>query len=221
MCQPSFTPGGLPHEKVLFCRSAPSTFPVTWSTLKGPVRGVPSLRLYSEIDHINLRSEAQCVSHHLPQVDCHKCPFHNLANLGIPFNFVSIRLLGSWGLGRSSHQINRKSAPTHETAPMILYKHVILAKHTYFAIHPSGVSGNFHNRGWQFSYFPFVSGGWEVLCPHSWHVTDRGSTLYTFCLVFIMVALLKSPIASVFPERRHRSSLRRLQPVPPSNKGCN
>ncbi len=27
---------------LLFCRSAPSTFPVTWSTLKGPFRGVPS-----------------------------------------------------------------------------------------------------------------------------------------------------------------------------------
>ncbi len=26
---------------------------------------------YSEIDHIHLSSEAQCVSHHLPQVDCH------------------------------------------------------------------------------------------------------------------------------------------------------
>ncbi len=28
------------------------------------------VRLYSEIDHIHLSSEAQCVSHHLPQVDC-------------------------------------------------------------------------------------------------------------------------------------------------------
>ncbi len=27
---------------LLFCRSAPSTFPVTWSTFKGPFRGVPS-----------------------------------------------------------------------------------------------------------------------------------------------------------------------------------
>ncbi len=26
---------------------------------------------YSEIDQIHLSSEAQCVSHHLPQVDCH------------------------------------------------------------------------------------------------------------------------------------------------------
>ncbi len=57
---------------LLFCRSASSTFPVTWSTLKGPFRGVPSLRLYSEIDHIS--SEAQCVSHHLPQVVCHTEP---------------------------------------------------------------------------------------------------------------------------------------------------
>ncbi len=29
------------------------------------------VRLYSEIDHIHLSSEAQCVSHHLPQVDFH------------------------------------------------------------------------------------------------------------------------------------------------------
>ncbi len=29
------------------------------------------LGLYSEIDHIHLSSEAQCVSHHLPLVDCH------------------------------------------------------------------------------------------------------------------------------------------------------
>ncbi len=27
--------------------------------------------IYSEIDHIHLSSEAQCVSHHLPLVDCH------------------------------------------------------------------------------------------------------------------------------------------------------
>ncbi len=29
------------------------------------------IRLYSEIDHIHLSSEAQCVSHLYPQVDCH------------------------------------------------------------------------------------------------------------------------------------------------------
>ncbi len=29
------------------------------------------VRLYSEIDQIHLSSEAQCVSHHLPPVDCH------------------------------------------------------------------------------------------------------------------------------------------------------
>ncbi len=39
---------------LLFCRSAPSTFPDTWSTHKGLFRGVPNLRLYSEIDHIHL-----------------------------------------------------------------------------------------------------------------------------------------------------------------------
>ncbi len=30
------------------------------------------VRLYSEIDQIHLSSEAQCVSHQLPQVDCHR-----------------------------------------------------------------------------------------------------------------------------------------------------
>ncbi len=30
------------------------------------------VRLYSEIDHIHLSSEAQCVSHLYPQVDCHR-----------------------------------------------------------------------------------------------------------------------------------------------------
>ncbi len=29
------------------------------------------VNLYSEIDHIHLSSEAQCVSHLYPQVDCH------------------------------------------------------------------------------------------------------------------------------------------------------
>ncbi len=33
--------------------------------------GIP-LGLYSEIDQIHLSSEAQCVSHHFPLVDCHK-----------------------------------------------------------------------------------------------------------------------------------------------------
>ncbi len=36
--------------------------------------GTPSDKLVGcnpEIDHIHLSSEAQCVSHHLPQVDCH------------------------------------------------------------------------------------------------------------------------------------------------------
>ncbi len=31
-----------------------------------------TIPLHSEIDHIHLSSEAQCVSHHLPLVDCHK-----------------------------------------------------------------------------------------------------------------------------------------------------
>ena len=37
--------------------------------------------LYLEIDHIHLSSEAQCVSHHLPQVDCHNTPV-TLIHLG-------------------------------------------------------------------------------------------------------------------------------------------
>ncbi len=43
---------------LLFCRSAPSAFPDTWSTLKGPFRGVPSHRLYSEIDHISYQNKS-------------------------------------------------------------------------------------------------------------------------------------------------------------------
>ncbi len=56
---------------LLFCRSAPSTFPVTWSTFKVHFGESLVVRLYSEIDHIHLSSEAQCVSNHLPQVDSH------------------------------------------------------------------------------------------------------------------------------------------------------
>ncbi len=41
-----------------------------WDTLWIPTESLV-VRLYSEIDHIHLSSEAQCVSHHLPQVDCH------------------------------------------------------------------------------------------------------------------------------------------------------
>ncbi len=47
-------------------------------TCVGPLRilldhfGIPS-----EIDHIHLSSEAQCVSHLLPQVDCHKAQTHS------------------------------------------------------------------------------------------------------------------------------------------------
>ncbi len=34
------------------------------------------VRLYSEIDQIHLSSEAQCASHHLPPVDCHKYKYY-------------------------------------------------------------------------------------------------------------------------------------------------
>ena len=33
--------------------------------------GLYHFAFYSEIDHIYLSIEAQCVSHHLPPVDCH------------------------------------------------------------------------------------------------------------------------------------------------------
>ncbi len=39
--------------------------------LLGQFLGYLVVRLYSEIDHIHLSSEAQCVSHLYPQVDCH------------------------------------------------------------------------------------------------------------------------------------------------------
>ncbi len=47
------------------------------SLLHGPLSRVHFgeslvVRLYSEIDQIHLSSEAQCVCHHLPQVDCHR-----------------------------------------------------------------------------------------------------------------------------------------------------
>ncbi len=46
------------------------------SLLHGPLSRVHFgeslvVRLYSDIDQIHLSSEAQCVSHHLPPVDCH------------------------------------------------------------------------------------------------------------------------------------------------------
>ncbi len=45
---------------LLFCRSAPATFP------NKRFRESLVVRLYSEIDHLHLSSEAQCVSHLLP-----------------------------------------------------------------------------------------------------------------------------------------------------------
>ncbi len=53
------------------------------SLLHGPLSRVHFgeslvVRLYSEIDQIHHSSEAQCVSHHLPPVDCHSlCTFKN------------------------------------------------------------------------------------------------------------------------------------------------
>ncbi len=64
----------IPTDQVAL--AAPSTLPDTWSTRKGPFRGVPNHRLYSEIDHIHLSSEAQCDSHHLPPVDWHTLILH-------------------------------------------------------------------------------------------------------------------------------------------------
>ncbi len=45
------------------------------------------VRVYSEIDHIHLSSEAQCVRHLLPQVDCHTIDYNwstNWTNFLIP-----------------------------------------------------------------------------------------------------------------------------------------
>ncbi len=48
------------------------------------------IRLYSEIDHIHLSSEAQCVSHLYPQVDCHTVAVWNIAG---PYY---INFCGNW-----------------------------------------------------------------------------------------------------------------------------
>ncbi len=62
------------------------------SLLHGPLSRVHFreslvVRLYSEIDHIYLSIEAQCVSHHLPLVDCHILPLKIL-----PFVFDTCKL---------------------------------------------------------------------------------------------------------------------------------
>ncbi len=70
-----FLPTGLHGLCVGFCFAGP--LPLR-SLLHGPLSRVHFgeslvVRLYSGIDHIHLSSEAQCVSHHLPLVDCHTC----------------------------------------------------------------------------------------------------------------------------------------------------
>ncbi len=62
--------------------------------------------LYSEIDQIHLSSEAQCVSHHLPQVDCHKrhpCVVSNLAYLKVASILISYYWLLPWYLSADDH----------------------------------------------------------------------------------------------------------------------
>ncbi len=63
-----------------FCFSGPLP---PHSLLHGPLSRVHFgeslvIRLYSEIEQIHLSSEAQCVSHHLPLVDCRNCNECNL-----------------------------------------------------------------------------------------------------------------------------------------------
>ncbi len=50
---------------------------------------------YSEIDHIHLSSEAQCVSHHLPPVDCHSCKMYYIVAFpsDFPAHFSSYTLI--------------------------------------------------------------------------------------------------------------------------------
>ncbi len=55
---------------LLFFRSAPSTLPNKWSTLQGFGESLV-VRLYSEIDHLRLSIEAQCVIALLRLGDCH------------------------------------------------------------------------------------------------------------------------------------------------------
>ncbi len=67
------------------------------------------IRLYSEMDHIHLSSEAQCVSHLLPPVDCHKytseyCLYskvlsacHNLINGVLPHIYTVTLKANSYG----------------------------------------------------------------------------------------------------------------------------
>ncbi len=68
-----FLPTGLHGLCFSFCFAGP--LPLR-SLSHGPLSRVHFgeslvVRLYSEIYHIHLSSEAQCVRHHLPQVDCH------------------------------------------------------------------------------------------------------------------------------------------------------
>ncbi len=55
---------------LLFCRSAPPTL-INSPLFRVRFRESLVVRLYSEIDHLHLSSEAQCVSNLLPLGDCH------------------------------------------------------------------------------------------------------------------------------------------------------
>ena len=86
------------------------------STLQGPFWGVPSRsRLYSEIDHLHLSIEAQCVSHLLPLGDCHTFTF---ALLNVNNKLLSSVIGGGGGkketmfLYRGEASLRRYEKPT-------------------------------------------------------------------------------------------------------------
>ncbi len=94
-----FLPTGLHGLCIGFCFAGP--LPLR-SLTHGPllrVRFGESLvfRLYWEIDHIHRIIEAQCVSHHLPPVDCHISIQHII---GIPIS--NILVIYPWLLGITS-----------------------------------------------------------------------------------------------------------------------
>ncbi len=75
------------------------------------------VRLYSEIDQIHLSSEAQCVSHHLPQVDCHRLDTfasnapHDVSDMSCLISYIFL-VLSNWGLTRPHDTCNSRISMT-------------------------------------------------------------------------------------------------------------
>ncbi len=88
--------------------------PLGSQPIKFALARVPSLRLYSEIDHIHPSSEAQCVSRHLPLVDCHMGPANES---GLPFeNWECFGIIQVWPRWQMRFATNiRKGAETYHT----------------------------------------------------------------------------------------------------------